>query len=67
MSKFGAVRSLRRGLEVLEAVNHYSGLRASKVARIIGIPRPRRTDCWRHSKAWASSYGDRRRTAGHRP
>ena len=40
MSKFGAVRSLRRGLEVLEAVNHYSGLRASKVARIIGIPRP---------------------------
>ena len=40
MSKFGAVRSLRRGLEVLEAVNHYSGLRASKVARIIGVPRP---------------------------
>ena len=40
MSKFGAVRSLQRGLEILEAVNHHSGLRASKVAQIIGVPRP---------------------------
>ena len=37
---FGAVRSLRRGLEALRAVNQHHGLRASEVARAIGIPRP---------------------------
>jgi IclR family mhp operon transcriptional activator len=40
MAKFGTVRSLQRGLQILEAVNHHSELRASKVARIIGVPRP---------------------------
>ena len=34
------MRSLQRGLEILQAVNQHNGLRASEVARIVGIPRP---------------------------
>jgi IclR family mhp operon transcriptional activator len=40
ISTFGAVRSLQRGLEVLQAINCNNGLRAAEVARIVGIPRP---------------------------
>jgi IclR family mhp operon transcriptional activator len=40
MSTFGAVRSLQRGLEVLQAINCNNGLRAAEVAKIVGIPRP---------------------------
>lgn len=37
---FGAVRSLQRGLEILQAINQHNGLRAAEVARLVGIPRP---------------------------
>ena len=40
MSTFGAVRSLQRGLEILQAINCNNGLRAAEVAKIVGIPRP---------------------------
>lgn len=34
------MRSLQRGLEVLQAINCNNGLKAADVARIVGIPRP---------------------------
>ena len=40
ISTFGAVRSLQRGIEVLQAVNRHNGLRAAEVAKIVAIPRP---------------------------
>ena len=40
MSTFGAVRSLQRGLEILQAINCNNGLRAAEVAKIVSIPRP---------------------------
>ncbi|MFV0387026.1 helix-turn-helix domain-containing protein [Paracoccus sp. (in: a-proteobacteria)] len=40
MSGFEAVRSLRRGLQILQAVNQGDGLKAAAVARATGIPRP---------------------------
>lgn len=39
-SSFGSVRSLQRGLAVLQAVNQHNGLTSSQVARSAGIPRP---------------------------
>ncbi|MEO3385325.1 helix-turn-helix domain-containing protein [Mesorhizobium sp. CAU 1741] len=40
ISTFGAVRSLQRGLEVLQAINRNNGLKAADVAKMVGIPRP---------------------------
>ncbi|WP_256372899.1 helix-turn-helix domain-containing protein [Breoghania sp. L-A4] len=40
ISTFGAVRSLQRGLEVLQAINRHNGLKAADVAKVVGIPRP---------------------------
>lgn len=40
ISGFGGVRSLERGLAVLQAVNHHNGLKAADVAKAVGIPRP---------------------------
>lgn len=34
------VRSLQRGLSILQVLNRHSGLKAGQVARITGIPRP---------------------------
>lgn len=34
------MRSLERGLAVLQAVNHHNGLKAADVAKAVGIPRP---------------------------
>ena len=39
-STFGSVRSLQRGIAVLQAVNQHNGLRSSEVAKAVGIPRP---------------------------
>lgn len=39
-SSFGSVRSLQRGLAVLQAVNRHNGLKSSDVAKAVGIPRP---------------------------
>lgn len=40
MSGFGSVRSLERGLEVLQCVNQKNGLKAGDIAKQTGIPRP---------------------------
>ena len=40
ISGFGGVRSLERGLAVLQAVNQHNGLKAAEVARAADIPRP---------------------------
>ncbi|KRW94494.1 helix-turn-helix domain-containing protein [Paracoccus sp. MKU1] len=39
MACFNPVRALERGLEVLQAINEFDGLRAQEIARITGIPR----------------------------
>ncbi|WP_453972520.1 helix-turn-helix domain-containing protein [Amorphus sp. MBR-141] len=31
---------MKRGLEILQAINRHNGLRASEVARLVGVPRP---------------------------
>ncbi|WP_193083283.1 helix-turn-helix domain-containing protein [Pseudooceanicola spongiae] len=40
MAGFGSVRSLERGLQVLQVVNQRNGLKAAEVAAETGIPRP---------------------------
>ncbi|RDV05793.1 helix-turn-helix domain-containing protein [Undibacter mobilis] len=40
MSSFGNVRSLERGLKVLEALNRFHGARAQQIARFVELPRP---------------------------
>lgn len=40
MVGYSHVRSLQRGLEVLQAVNQKNGLKAAEIAKITGIPRP---------------------------
>jgi IclR family mhp operon transcriptional activator len=40
ISTFGSVRSLQRGLAILQAVNRHNGLRASEIAKLAGVPRP---------------------------
>jgi IclR family transcriptional regulator, mhp operon transcriptional activator len=40
ISTFGGVRSLERGLNVLQAVNQQNGMKAADVAKSVGIPRP---------------------------
>jgi IclR family transcriptional regulator, mhp operon transcriptional activator len=40
MAGFENVRSLQRGLEVLQAVNRHHRLKAQDIARVTGIPRP---------------------------
>lgn len=40
ISTFSSVRSLERGLAVLQAVNHRNGVKAADVAKAAGIPRP---------------------------
>lgn len=40
MGSFGSVRSLERGLKVLEALNRCHGARAQQIARLVELPRP---------------------------
>lgn len=40
ISGFGSVRSLDRGLQVLQVVNQRNGAKAADIARATGIPRP---------------------------
>jgi IclR family mhp operon transcriptional activator len=40
MTAFNTVRSLKRGLEVLRALNRCDGAKAQALARIVGLPRP---------------------------
>lgn len=40
MGSFGNVRSLERGLKVLEALNRCHGARAQQIARLVELPRP---------------------------
>jgi IclR family mhp operon transcriptional activator len=40
MTRFGSVRALARGLEVLQAINQRNGLKAAEIAKTTGIPRP---------------------------
>jgi len=37
---FGSVRSLQRGLAILQAVNQHHGMRSAEVAKVVGVPRP---------------------------
>lgn len=39
-ASFGSVRSLERGIAVLQAVNQHNGLKSTEVAKIVGVPRP---------------------------
>lgn len=39
ISKFGSVRSLQRGLAILQAVNAQNGVRAAEAAKLAGVPR----------------------------
>lgn len=40
MSGFGSVRSLERGLQILQVINQTGGLKASEIAKQASIPRP---------------------------
>lgn len=40
MSSYSHVRSLQRGLEILQVVNQHRGLKASEITACTGIPRP---------------------------
>lgn len=40
ISNFGSVRSLQRGLAILQAVNWHNGVKAADVAKLAGVPRP---------------------------
>lgn len=40
MSGFESVRSLQRGLDILQCVNQWNGLKAGEIAKQTGIPRP---------------------------
>ena len=40
MASFSSVRSLERGLKVLEALNRCHGARAQQIARLVELPRP---------------------------
>jgi IclR family transcriptional regulator, mhp operon transcriptional activator len=40
ISTFGSVRSLERGLLILQAINQHNGLKAAEVAKAANVPRP---------------------------
>ncbi|HVZ53690.1 MAG TPA: DNA-binding transcriptional activator MhpR [Pseudolabrys sp.] len=40
MASFGSVRSLERGLKILEALNRCHGAKAQQIARMVDLPRP---------------------------